>query len=316
MKLSSLHDSRLVLVTGKGGTGKTSLASALGRMTARKGRRVALVEVDSFRPALTAMFGRPPTYTPEPVGDGLFIANLSWREALTEYLSDTVPAERIVKLILGNRVVQPFLEATPGLKELVILSRIVKLTQEFDQVIVDMPASGHAISLMGVPNVAIDLMRSGPIRDRADQILRALESHDTQLVIVALPEEMVVNETVELWQRMQKEVLRLGAPMVVLNRAALPSLSDDERALLTRLSEGADASGTPVRELLLAGRWEAGLEGATDAAMKRLEAELSEATVVPLARLGALGGLQGGADRIVEQMVSALTRIELRENQS
>ena len=71
-------------------------------MTARKGRRVALVEVDSFRPALTAMFGRPPTYTPEPVGDGLFIANLSWREALTEYLSDTVPAERIVKLILGN----------------------------------------------------------------------------------------------------------------------------------------------------------------------------------------------------------------------
>ena len=316
MKLSSLHDSRLVLVTGKGGTGKTSLASALGRMTARKGRRVALVEVDSFRPALTAMFGRPPTYTPEPVGDGLFIANLSWREALTEYLSDTVPAERIVKLILGNRVVQPFLEATPGLKELVILSRIVKLTQEFDQVIVDMPASGHAISLMGVPNVAIDLMRSGPIRDRADQILRALESHDTQLVIVALPEEMVVNETVELWQRMQKEVPRLGAPMVVLNRAALPSLSDDERALLTRLSEGADASGTPVRELLLAGRWEAGLEGATDAAMKRLDAELSEATVVPLARLGALGGLQGGADRIVEQMVSALTRIELRENQS
>ena len=316
MKLSSLHDSRLVLVTGKGGTGKTSLASALGRMAARKGRRVALVEVDSFRPALTAMFGRPPTYTPEPVGDGLFIANLSWREALTEYLSDTVPAERIVKLILGNRVVQPFLEATPGLKELVILSRIVKLTQEFDQVIVDMPASGHAISLMGVPNVAIDLMRSGPIRDRADQILRALEIHDTQLVIVALPEEMVVNETVELWQRMQKEVPRLGAPMVVLNRAALPSLSDDERALLSRLSEGADASGTPVSELLLAGRWEAGLEGATDAAMKRLDAELSEATVVPLARLGALGGLQGGADRIVEQMVSALTRIELRENQS
>ena len=73
----------ILVLNSKGGTGKTSLASALGRMTARKGRRVALVEVDSFRPALTAMFGRPPTYTPEPVGDGLFIANLSWREALT-----------------------------------------------------------------------------------------------------------------------------------------------------------------------------------------------------------------------------------------
>ena len=68
-------------------------------------------------------------------------------------------------------------------------------------------------------------------------------------------------------------------------------------------------------ELLLAGRWEAGLEGATDSALGRLAAELPIATVVPLARLGALGGLQGGADRSVEQMVSALTRIELREGQ-
>ena len=315
MKLRTLHESRLVLVTGKGGTGKTSLASALGRMTARKGRRTIVVEVDSFRPALTAMFGVTPTYTPTDVGGGLHIANLAWRDALVEWLIDTVPAERIVKLILGNRIVQPFLEATPGLKELVILSRIIKLMDEYEQVVVDMPASGHAVSLMGVPNVALDLMRTGPIHDRAQQILDTLESRRTNLVIVALPEEMVVNETVELWQRMRGQVKGMQPPLVVLNRAATPSLSDDEQALLRRLSEAeAAAEGEgPVHELLLAGRWEAGLERATASALARLHAELPKATVASLARLGALGGQDGGPDRIVEQMVAALTRLELAE---
>ena len=313
MKLRTLHESRLVLVTGKGGTGKTSLASALGRMTARKGRRTIVVEVDSFRPALTAMFGVKPTYTPTDVGGGLYIANLAWRDALVEWLIDTVPAERIVKLILGNRIVQPFLEATPGLKELVILSRIIKLMDEYDQVVVDMPASGHAVSLMGVPNVALDLMRTGPIHDRAQQILVTLESRRTNLVIVALPEEMVVNETVELWQRMRGQVKGLQQPLVVLNRAATPSLSDDEQALLHRLSEAETAGEGPVYELLLAGRWEAGLEKATASALTRLHAELPDAAIASLARLGALGGQEGGPDRIVEQMVAALTRLELAE---
>lgn len=314
MKLRTLQEQRLVLVTGKGGTGKSSLASALGRMATRGGKRAIVVEVDSFRPALTAMFGRAPAYAPVDVGGGLFIANLSWREALVEWLADTVTAERIVKLILGNRVVQPFLEATPGLKELVILSRIIKLTHEYDQVIVDMPASGHAISLVGVPNVAIDLMRSGPIRVRAEAILKALEAPTTRVVIVALPEEMVVNETVELWERLRKEVRGLQPPLVVLNRAAVPSLADDEQTLLQRLTDREAALPEGADELLLAGRWEAGLENATADALARLDGELPDsATVVSLSRLGALGGQQGGPQRVVEQMVSALARIERQE---
>lgn len=316
MKLRALHDSRLLLVTGKGGTGKTSLASALGRMSARRGRRTIVVEVDSFRPALTAMFGVAPVYEPRPVGEGLFIANLSWRDSLVEWLTDTVPAERVVKLILGNRIVQPFLEATPGLKELVILSRVIKLTQVYDQVIVDMPASGHAVSLMGVPNVAIDLMRNGPIHDRAHQILAALQAPSTQLIVVALPEEMVVNETVELWGRMRQQVAALRPPLVVLNRAATPSLSEAERSLLSRLAGASGADPAGAAELLLAGRWEAGLEAATASALERLGEELPGATVASVTRLGALGGFDGGPDRIVEQMAGALTRLELQEARS
>ena len=122
-------------------------------------------------------------------------------------------------------MVQPFLEATPGLKELVILSRIVKLTQEFDQVIVDMLASGHAISLMGVPNVAIDLMRSGPIRDRADQILRALESHDTQLRHRGPPRRDGRQRDRGAHSGCRRGSCGRAPSAVVLNRAALLQLS-------------------------------------------------------------------------------------------
>ena len=78
---------------------------------------------------MTSVLGRKPGYEPTRVGPNLDICNVTWREALVEWLGDTVPGKRIVKAILDNRVVQPFLEATPGLRETVILSKIVKLCE-------------------------------------------------------------------------------------------------------------------------------------------------------------------------------------------
>lgn len=311
MSLSTLLQSRLVLVTGKGGTGKTTLSAALGRVSAERGRRTVIAEVDVLRPALTAMVGTAPTYAPVRVAPQLDICNLTWREALVEWLEGAVPAPRMVKKILDNKLVQTFLDATPGVRETVILSRVVTLAERYDQVIVDMPASGHAISLLGVPNVALGLMRGGPIRERAAQVLAQLSRPDTALSIVALPEEMVVNETIELWERLRKEVPTLRMPMVALNRAAVPSLSEGERALLDRL---AAAPGLPpeAAELLLAGRWEASLEAGTADALRRL-GEALPAEVVRFARLGALGGGAGGPQRVVQQMVAALQRQALKE---
>lgn len=316
MNVQEVLQSRLLLVTGKGGTGKTTLSATVGRLSAQRGRRTIVCEVDTFRPALTSVLGRKPGYEPTRVGPNLDICNVTWREALVEWLGDTVPGKRIVKAILDNRVVQPFLEATPGLRETVILSKIVKLCDQYDQVIVDMPASGHAISLLGVPGVAMNLMRAGPIRDRAQQIKARLSRRDTALVIVALPEEMVVNETVELWERLHKEVPQLRLPLIVLNRSAVPSLSEDETALLERLDADPALAGNPAaRELLVAGRWEAGLERGTADALERLRAEL-EVNVVHFARLGALGGFDGGPERIVQQLAAALARQELAEQRA
>jgi Mrp family chromosome partitioning ATPase len=312
VNVTHLLQSRLLLVTGKGGTGKTTLSAALARLLADRGKRVCIVEIDSYRPALTAPLGVVPGYHPVSAGPRLDACNIVWRDALMEWLADTVPAERVVRALLTNKVVQPFLEATPGLRETVVLSKVLKLVDAYDVVVVDMPASGHTISLLGVPRVAVSLMRTGPIRERALAILDRLHRPDTALVIVALPEEMVVNEAVELWERLQKEVPGLRAPLVALNRAAPPSLSADETALLARLAAATPDTATPAGELVLAGRWEAGLEASTADALARLEAAFG-APPVSFARLGALGGFEGGPGRIVQQLAAALARQELAE---
>lgn len=309
MAVDQLLSQRLLFVTGKGGTGKTTLAAAIGRLAAERGKKTIICEIDIQKPSLTPVFGVEPTWAPQWVSRNLAVCNLDWHNALEEWLEHTVPGQRVVKLILGNPVVQIFLDATPGSREVVILSKIASLAESWDMVIVDMPASGHALGMLRVPNLALRLMSAGPIRKRAEEVLTLFARRDTGLVLVALPEEMVVNETVETYNAIRAEVPRLAIQGVVLNRAAAPSLNEDERALLERLvAAGLD---TPeARELLVAGQWEAGLEQDTADAMSRLGAEIG-VPVLPFPRLGTLGGFEGGPERVVQQLASALARAEI-----
>jgi len=302
---------RLILLTGKGGTGKTSVAAALGRLGAAEGRRTLVVEIDTQHSALAEVFGVTPGYEPTEVLPGVWGANLTFGPALVDWLDQTVRAAKIVKLILANQMVQLFLEATPGAREIVILSKVVALLEQFDQVVVDMPASGHAINLLKVPTTAVRLMRTGPIHDRSVEILEALNAQSTALGIVALPEEMVVNETVELYGKLQQLGSRLQVPLVFLNRCAAPTMTEDEHILLHRLSEIEDLA-PEAEELLQAGRWDASLERATADSLGRLHGEIGVG-VVPFPRLGVLGGFDGGPEKVVLQMSAALRRRVLSE---
>ena len=315
MRLAQLLRCRLIFVTGKGGTGKTSFAAALARLSANRGRRVVIAEVDSHRPALTSVLGRAPAYVPVSVGTNLDASNVTWKEALEEWLYHIIPAKRVVRLVLANRIVQLFLEATPGARETVILSRLVTLLDHYDQVIVDMPASGHALSLLSVPHIAVRLMRTGPVRERSEEVLEVFKDPRTALIVMGLPEEMVVNETIELWQDLRKQVPEVQIPLVALNRCAAPTLTVDEQTLIARLAQADHAEGDEVAELLRAGSWEADLERATAAATERLKAEIGT-QVVSFPRLGALGGFDGGPERLVQQMAAALARYELAEQDS
>ena len=299
------------MLTGKGGTGKTRVSAALGLAAGDTGRKVLVAEVDAQRSALEEAFGHPLTYEPTQVAPNVWACNITFQPAMVDWLDRTVRASRIVGLILNNPMVQVFLDVTPGARELVVLSRVVGYLEEYDQVIVDLPASGHAVNLLKIPDTAHRLMRTGPIHQRAGEILEVLRGPDTVLGIVTLPEEMVVNETVELYTRLGEIMPDLDVPLVFLNRCAAPSMTDDEHKLLARLS-GVKSLENDGKELLLAGRWDAELERATADSLGRLHSEIG-VSVVPFPRLGVLGGFEGGPLKVTQQMSSALRRRMLAE---
>ena len=287
MSMANLLESRLVMVTGKGGTGKTTYAAAIAAVAAAKGRRTLLVEIDVQRPSTQAIFGVVPMYTPVEARPKLFVTNIRFADALGGFINKMVPVRRVVKLVLENKIVNRFLDFTPGSRELVTMSRLGTLVEEYDLVVVDMPASGHAFSLLDILRSALGLFRSGPVRKLATELRVLLHDRGTRVVFVALPEEMVVNETLETFEKMRDNQLLGGNAVVFLNRATLPSLTDQERTLIGRLS----LSDLPAdeREFVRAGRWEDELEQATTASRDRLTEGFPEAPIlVPPAGAGGV----------------------------
>jgi anion-transporting ArsA/GET3 family ATPase len=300
--LAGLVRSRVLLLSGKGGTGKTAVAMALARLAASQGRRTLIVELDAQRPSLGPILGRVPGYAPMVVSPGLSASNLTWAEALDDWLKAVVGAPRVVRSILKNRVVSVFLEATPGARDLVVMTRVAQLAREYDTVVVDMPASGNAVAMLSVAHTAARLFDNGPVRRCADELLALYGRADTRAVLVALPEDMVVNETVETARKLATDVAPLQLGMVVLNRATPPTLTDAERAVLDALlaRTGRDAV---TQELLHAARWERELEEATAAAQARLQ----EGVRVPVVTLPALPRGEDAA-RVVQHLAGVLAR--------
>ncbi|MES2643742.1 MAG: ArsA-related P-loop ATPase [Myxococcota bacterium] len=296
-----LFRSRVLFVSGKGGTGKTSVAAAIGRLAATQGRRTLVLELDNQRPSLTSIFGVRPKYAPVEVAKNLSIANVEWVDALGDWLEAIVNLPRVVRLIMRNHIVSVFLEATPGARDLVVLWRVMAIARSYDLVVVDMPASGNAVAMLSVAHTARRLFEQGPIRRCADDLVNLYAQPDTKMVLVALPEEMVVNETVETARRIGADLAPLRVPVVVLNRATPPSLSPAESALLAGLLAG--PSDGLAREVLEAGRWEARLESATAESLERLGTELGlPVLVLPVLARGE------GALRVVAQLTSAMAR--------
>ncbi len=315
--LGRLLSSRLLFVTGKGGTGKTTLALAFARAAAGQGRRVCLAEVDNQRPSLTEYYDFQPGFQPVAVSPRLAITNITWFEALEEWLGRFVPVQRVVRLILGNRMVRLFLDVTPGSREVVTFARLMQLLEAYDLVVVDLPASGHAISFFRVFSGAASLFPAGPVRRTMDEALLRIARDDTQLVLCALPEEMVVNETIETWQKLRAVIPELAMPLVVLNQGMQPVLTPHEHSLLERLAQDLghgshQAQQGPELELVRAGHWEAEREQATGLAEQRLQDETDmELLVAPL--MGATGGAGTRVRRMEALLLRSWARSSIRQ---
>jgi len=247
--LDQLLEKRLLLLSGKGGVGKSITGAALALAASERGKRTLLVEVDAPREAARYLGATESGGAITQLRPTLFTLNLRPQAVMDEYVRHVVKLDMLARKILDNPIYQRFFAAAPGLKELMVLGKIMVLEEEtlgwsrkprFDLVIVDAPATGHGLSFLKVPLAAAEAVPVGPIGANARRILALLrDSRRTALVVVAIPEEMAVVEAA-WFHRLATQEIGIACAAAVLNAAHERRFTNDEEANVLRLcAEGA-----------------------------------------------------------------------------
>jgi anion-transporting ArsA/GET3 family ATPase len=223
--MAKLLDKRLVVVTGKGGTGKTTVAAALGMLAARSGKRAVICEV-ARQERLAAMFGMDDLgHRERELCPGVFGISIDPERAKEEWLRHQLHSGALAGMLGHSRIFQYLTAAAPGLTELVTMGKVWDLAQlerrvagaAYDIAIVDAPATGHGAALLRAPRTYADIARVGPIHRQARRIDDFLRNRKlTGLLAVALPEEMPVNETIELGERLRSD-MKMSIDAIVVN---------------------------------------------------------------------------------------------------
>jgi anion-transporting ArsA/GET3 family ATPase len=249
-------DKRLIFVTGKGGVGKSTVSAALGVAAARHGKRTIVCEV-AQQERMSYVFHREGVgYRETEIGEDLYAFSIDPQRALEEYLQMQIRIKPVYDLMFKNRIFTYFAAATPGLRELVTIGKVWELAQldrrvkkgsKYDLVIVDAPATGHGLGLLRTPKTFGDIARVGPIKRQADTIYEFITDPQlTSVVAVAWPEEMPVNETIDLQRSLEREI---GVPLdAIFMNGIYPQLFTDAEAEALRAhgEDGADADGDPL----------------------------------------------------------------------
>jgi anion-transporting ArsA/GET3 family ATPase len=302
-----LESRRLVIVTGKGGTGKTTIAAALALGAAALGRRVlvAAVDPDTRLAALLGPSSAPLAYEPALIRENIWVCHIEPFEALGEYLGLQLHTRRLVDPVLRQRAFRQLLLAAPGWRELITLGKVWHLEQmrdgadrpRFDLIVVDAPATGHGLTFLDVPRVVVSAVRTGPLRHQTERVEALIEDRSRTLLLpVALAEELPVRETVELVTRARRE-LGVALDRVVVNAVHEPPYPDDLADLDRRLAALPDDTPLgalpPPRVLAACG---ATLRARAEL-NRRYVAQLAEQTGLPTATLPYLrDGLRGPDD--------------------
>jgi len=255
MLLDTLFSRRLLLLTGKGGVGKSVVGAALAVAARDRGKRVLLVEVAAPVEAARLLGAHPSQGRETEPLPGLFTVNLDPAAVMDEYVRHVVKLEMLTRRILDSPIYRRFFAAAPGLKELMVLGKVMVLEEArarfshkplWDLVIVDAPATGHGLAFLKVPLVASAAVPVGPVGHNARRVLTMLrDRRRTALVLVAVPEEMAVVEAVQ-FQALAKQELGMEPAAVVLNACHERRFSDEEEAEVLRLAaEGAGGDIAP-----------------------------------------------------------------------
>jgi anion-transporting ArsA/GET3 family ATPase len=285
--MTDLIEKRLAIVTGKGGVGKSTVALALGLAAAARGKRTILCEVGA-QERLSSVFHRAEVGFHEvEMAENLWAISIDPDESMREYVLLQLKVKAMRDLLFRSRIFTYLAAATPGLKELVTIGKLWELAQRdrkvkgkrsYDLVVVDAPATGHGVGFLQTPRTFASIAKVGPIRSQAETLDAFIrDQRKTGVAIVALPEEMPVNETAALERDLTGEV-GVAIDRIVMNALYPERFSAVEEERLAEVAQ--DANGL-VRAACRAGLSQSRRARAQHEQLARL-IELTESPVTTL----------------------------------
>lgn len=290
---------RLHVVTGKGGTGKTTVAGALALALATGGQRVLLTEVEG-RQQIAQVFDTPPLAYRErkvasaPGGGEVYALAVDAEEALLEYLEMFYNLRGAGKVLGKIGAVDFATTIAPGVRDVLLTGKIKEAVNRpdgtrpsglaYDAVVLDAPPTGRVTRFLNVAQEVAGLAKMGPIRSQADGVLKVLHSGQTAVHLVTLLEEMPVQETVDAVEELRAADLPVGAVVVNMIRPPMLGAADLSAA----------RAGTLDLEELAAGIKEAGVEPTTElvAELAREAAQHAERVALEAAQRIAVEALE------------------------
>jgi anion-transporting ArsA/GET3 family ATPase len=287
--VTAILDRRLIFVTGKGGVGKSTVASALGLLAARSGRRTIVAELSSqdrvprtFDPGAADSSGQ---FREIELAPGLFTISIDPHHAMEEYLR--IKTGPLGHALASSRLFGAFAMATPGMRELLSMGKVWELAQldrrshgatTYDLVIVDAPASGHGVAALRTPRTFAEIARVGPIAHQGRTIAATIADRDfTAVVVVSTAEDMPVNETLALRDALEREQLEIDA--VIVN-ALYPARFEDGQVAALRAA--VQRGSSPLARAALTAALS---EHARAAAQREQQARLADGLRMPLTPL-------------------------------
>jgi anion-transporting ArsA/GET3 family ATPase len=280
--VADLLERKLIFVTGKGGVGKTTIAAGLALLASQRGKRTLVGEVDAKGNLAESYESGPTSFEPREVAPDLFAMSMHTEDSLKEYLRLQLKLPRLARVGPLARMFDFVANAAPGVKEVLTVGKFLWEVRErhYDLVVVDASATGHIVAQLSAPQAINEMVKVGMVREQTGWMNELLsDPARTGVVIVAAPEEMPVNETIELAGDIRtKTSVDLAA--VVVNRVLPELFGRGEEAVFDALRQPprvkalAAATGGPVEPVLDGARLAVTLRRTRAEHLTRLREEL------------------------------------------
>ncbi len=279
--LGPLDGRRVLLVVGKGGVGKSTVATLLAVALAEQGKKVLLAQMESSRRLAEILGMKGEIEGMVEALPNLCVLTVDGESALSEYLGLVLPVRRVQRMVVESKLYRHFVAAAPGLKELMTIGKIwyeEQLTtprgRKWDAIVVDAPATGHSLQYLRMPSAAREAFGPGLVKREAQKVVDLLTDPErTAVCPVTTAEEMPVNETAEMYQQL-RDVLHMPLGVLFVNRVHTAPLAPDA-------VPAPPAAATPlVADVVRCAREEAGWAAINRRYLDRLRQSVPMPTVV------------------------------------